>query len=71
MRKYRLRIAVTLGGFLILMGIIMVGAAIIFFNSEEVSSALETQTQYRVLSLWILLAVGVLDLASGIILRRK
>ena len=70
MREHILRFAVALGGFLIFMGIIMVGAAMIFFNSEEVSPALETQ-EYRMLSLGILLAVGVLDLVSGIILRCK
>ncbi len=70
MRENRLRFAVSLGGFLILMGIIMVGVfAMVFFGFVDLS-ALENQ-EYRMLSLWILLVVGVFDLVSGIILRRK
>lgn len=70
MREYRLRFAVTLGGFLIFIGIIMVGVfAMVSFGFVDVS-ALENQ-EYRMLSLWILLVVGVFDLVSGIILRRK
>lgn len=70
MREYRLRFAVALGGFLIFMGIIMIGVFVmIFFGFVDVS-ALENQ-QYRMLSLWVLLVVGVFDLVSGIILRRK
>ena len=70
MREYRLRFAVALGGFLIFMGIIMVGVfAMVFFGFVDVS-ALENQ-EYRMLSLLVLLGVGVFDLVSGIILRRK
>lgn len=70
MREHELRFAVALGGFLILMGIIMVGVfAIVFFGFADVD-ALENQ-EYRMLSLLILLVVGVFDLLSGIILRRK
>ncbi|MFB0514739.1 MAG: hypothetical protein ACETVQ_04095 [Candidatus Bathyarchaeia archaeon] len=70
MREYRLRFAVSLGGFLIFIGIIMVGVfAMVFFEFVDLS-ALENQ-EYRMLSLWILLVVGVFDLLSGIILRRK
>lgn len=70
MREYRLRFAVSLGGFLILMGIIMVGVFVIVFFGFVDLSALENQ-EYRMLSLWILLVVGVFDLLSGIIFRRK
>ncbi len=70
MREYILRFAVTLGGFLILMGIIMVSIfAMVFFGFVDLS-ALENQ-EYRMLSLWILLVVGVFDLLSGIIFRCK
>jgi len=70
MREYRLRFAVSLGGFLIFIGIIMVGVfAMVFFEFVDLS-ALENQ-ECRMLSLWILLVVGVFDLLSGIILRRK
>ncbi|MCW4054881.1 MAG: hypothetical protein NWE84_08215 [Candidatus Bathyarchaeota archaeon] len=70
MREHRLRFAVALGGFLIFIGIIMVGVfAMVFFGFVDVS-ALENQ-EYRLLSLWVLLVVGVFDLLSGIILRCK
>jgi len=70
MREHRVRFAVALGGFLIFMGIIMVGVfAMVFFGFVDVS-ALEYQ-EYRMLSLWVLLMVGVFDLLSGILLRRK
>ncbi len=70
MHKHRLRFAVAMGGFLILMGITMVGVfAMVFFGFVDVS-VLENQ-EYRSLSLWVLLVVGVLDLLSGIILRHK
>lgn len=70
MHEYRLRFAVALGGFLIFIGIIMVGIFVtIFFGFADIS-ALENQ-EYHMLSLLILLVVGVFDLVSGIILRRK
>lgn len=70
MHEYKLRFAVALGGFLIFMGIIMVGVfAMVFFGRVDVS-ALENQ-EYRMLSLWVLLVVGVFNLVSGIILRRR
>lgn len=70
MRKHILRFAVALGGFLIFAGILMIGVfATVFFGFVEVS-ALENH-EYHILSLWMLLVVGVLDLVSGIILRHK
>ncbi|MCZ2855690.1 MAG: hypothetical protein O2U62_01210 [Candidatus Bathyarchaeota archaeon] len=70
MREYTLRFTVALGGFLIFMGIIMLGVvAMVFFGFVDVST-LENQ-EYRMLSLWVLFVVGALDLVSGIILRRK
>jgi hypothetical protein len=71
MSEHELRFAVALGGFLILIGIIMIGVfAIISFGFIEDVGVLENP-DYRVLSLWILLVVGVFDLVSGIMLRRK
>jgi len=70
MRKYRLRFAVALGGFLIFVGIIMVGVFVtVFFGFVDIS-AIENQ-EYRMISLWVLLLVAVFDLVSGIILSRK
>lgn len=70
MREYTLRFTVALGGFLIFMGIIMLGVvAMVFFGFVDVST-LENQ-EYRMLSLWVLFVIGALDLVSGIILRHK
>lgn len=70
MHEYKLKLAVALGGLLIFIGIIMIGVfALVFFGFVDVS-ALERR-EYRTLFLGILLGVGVLDLLSGIILRRK
>ncbi|UCC27866.1 MAG: hypothetical protein JSV87_00265 [Candidatus Bathyarchaeota archaeon] len=70
MREYKLRFAVALAGLIVFMGVIMVGVfAMVFFGFVDVST-LETKG-YRMLSLWALLAIGVLDLVSGIMLRRR
>lgn len=70
MREYELRAAVTLGGFLILAGITMVGVSSMASFGFVDLIAFENQ-EYRTLSLWILLAVGIFDLLSGILFRRK
>ncbi len=70
MRENIVRLAVALGGFLIFAGIIMVGVfALVFLDVVDVI-ALENQ-EYPISPLWILVVVGVFDLAAGIILRRK
>jgi len=70
MRENIVRFAVALGGLLIFAGIIMVGVfALVFLDIVDVI-ALETQ-EYPISPLWILVVVGVFDLAAGIILRRK
>jgi hypothetical protein len=70
MRENILRFAVALGGLLIFAGIIMVGVfALVVLDVVDVS-ALENQ-EYPISPLWILVVVGVFDLAAGIILRRK
>ena len=64
------KIAVAMGGFLIFVGIMMIGVfVLVFFGFVDVD-ILESE-KYRMLSLWALLAIGVLDLVSGIILRRR
>ena len=64
------RFAVALGGFLIFVGIMMIGVfVLVFFGFLDVS-ILESE-KYRILFLGTLLAIGLLDLVSGIILRRR
>lgn len=64
------RFAVALGGFLIFVGIIITGIfVLVFFGFVDVS-ILESE-RYRILSLWALLAIGLLDLVSGVLLRRR
>jgi len=70
MHENILRFAVALGGFLIFAGIIMVGVFALFSLDVVDVSALENQ-EYPISPLWILVVVGVFDLAAGIILRRK
>ena len=64
------RFAVALGGFLIFVGIMMIGAFVLTFFGFVDVSMLESD-QIRMLSLGALLAIGVLDLVSGIIIRRR
>lgn len=64
------RFAVALGGFLIFVGIMMIGVfVLVFFGFVDVS-ILESE-KYRILFLGALLTIGLLDLLSGIILRRR
>ncbi len=67
MREYRLRFAVALGGFLIFIGIIMIGVFALVFSGVVDVGVL--RKEYLMLSLWVLLVIGVLDVVSGIILR--
>jgi hypothetical protein len=60
--------AIAIGGFLIFVGVIMMG--IFALGLLGVIGALEN-AGYRTLALWALLIVGVLDLASGVMLRRE
>jgi len=64
------RFAVALGGFLIFVGIVIIGVFILVFFGFIDVGILESE-KYRMLSLWALLAIGALDLVSGIILRRR
>lgn len=62
------RFAVALGGFLIFVGIMVLGVLVLVFFDFFDTSILESE-KYRVLFLGALLAIGMLDLTSGIILR--
>jgi hypothetical protein len=64
------RFAVALGGFLIFVGIMMIGVFVLTFFGFVDVSMLESE-KIRMLSLGALLAIGVLDLVSGIIIRRR
>ena len=64
------RFAVALGGFLMFVGIMLIGVFVmVFFGLVDVG-ILESEN-IRMISLWTLLAIGLLDLVSGIILRRR
>ena len=71
-RKIQLtsRFAVALGGFLILMGIMMIGILVLFFLGFVDVGLLEGG-EFRMLFLWAFLAIGLLELAAGIILRHR
>ncbi len=65
------RFAVALGGFLIFVGIMMIGVFVLdILDFVNIISTLESE-KYRILFLGALLAIGLLDLVSGIILRRR
>ena len=64
------RFAVAMGGFLIFVGVIMIGVSALAFSGVIDVGVLERE-DYRMFSLWALLLIGVLDLISGIILRRR
>jgi len=69
MSSYRLsKAAVAIGGFLILVGITMIGVFALVFSGVVDVSAL--RKEYQMLFLWVLLLIGILDVVSGIILRR-
>ena len=62
----------AIGGFLIFMGIIMLGTFALIFSGLADITVLEEISQnegYRVLFLGVLLIIGLLDVASGVILR--
>ena len=63
------KVAVAMGGFLILVGITMIGVFALVFSGVVDFSVLGKE--YRMLFLWVLLVIGVLDMVSGIILRRR
>lgn len=70
MSSHRLsKVAVALGGFLIFVGITMIGVFVLVFS--EVVDLTLLKKEYRMLFLWVLLMIGVLDVVSGVILRHR
>ena len=69
-RKRFSRFAVALGGFLIFVGIIVIGVFLISFLGVVDFSMIETES-LQSLFLGLLLAVGLVDLVAGIILWRR
>jgi len=69
-KKWFSRFAVALGGFLIFVGIIMMGVFLISFFGMVDLSILETENLQN-LPLLLLLAIGLADLVAGIILWRR
>ena len=66
------KIAVALGGFLIFVGVIILGVFMLLLTRVFEVSTLETIfMDYRMPLLGILLAIGVLDVVSGIILEQR
>ncbi len=68
------KVAVAIGGFLILVGVMIVGVlALVLTKVMDISlfEGLFENVDYRMLFLGVLLAVGVLDVVSGIILRHR
>jgi hypothetical protein len=66
------KVAVALGGFLIFVGVTILGIfASVFTGVFEANTLERVFTDYRMLSLGVLLAIGVLDVVSGIILRHR
>jgi hypothetical protein len=68
--KWFSRFAVALGGFLIFVGIIVIGVFLIGFFGMVDLSILESEN-LQSLSLLLLLAIGLADLVAGIILWRR
>ncbi|KPV62468.1 MAG: hypothetical protein AOA66_1323 [Candidatus Bathyarchaeota archaeon BA2] len=70
MSSHRLsKVAVAMGGFLIFVGITMIGIFALVFSGVVNVSVL--RKGYQMLFLWVLLVIGVLDVVSGIILRHR
>lgn len=57
------KMAVALGGFLIMMGMLLIGVALLF-NMAGIT----VESEYRMLFMWILLTVSICDIVAGIIL---
>jgi hypothetical protein len=69
-RKWFSRFAVALGGFLIFVGIIVIGVFLIDYFGMIDLNILETENLQN-LPFYILLAIGLVDLIAGIILWRR
>ena len=69
-RKWFSRFAVALGGFLIFVGIIVIGVFLIDYFGMIDLNILETENLQN-LPFYMLLAIGLVDLIAGIILWRR
>ncbi len=69
-RKLLSRFAVALGGFLIFVGIVVIGGFLIGFLGVVDFSIVESEN-LQSLFLGLLLAIGLVDLVAGIILWRR
>ena len=70
MSSHRLsKVAVAIGGFLVFVGITIIGVFALVLS--EVVDVSVLRKEYRILLLWVLLVIGVLDVVSGIILRHR
>ena len=69
-RKWFSRFAVALGGFLIFVGIIIIGVFLIYYFGMMDLNILETENLQN-LPFFMLLALGLVDLIAGIILWRR
>ena len=63
-------LAVALGGFLIFVGIVVVGFVVIGISDPSLFGS-ESLQNFQVLPLLLLLTIGLLDLMAGIILRPR
>jgi len=69
-RKWFSRFAVALGGFLIFVGIIVIGIFLIDYFGIIDLTILETENLQNI-PFFMLLAIGLVDLIAGIILWRR
>jgi len=69
--KWFSRFAVALGGFLIFVGIVVIGVFIIGFLGMVNFSIIVESENLQSLFLGLLLAIGLVDLVAGIILWRR
>jgi hypothetical protein len=69
MRKLS-RLAVAIGGFLIMMGMILMGVVVLTLLNVIDVTALVNET-YLLMFMLALLSIGVLDLIAGILLSRR
>ena len=68
------KVAVAIGGFLIFVGIIMIGVFALALSGVVdvgVFEGISGSEAYRMLFLGVLLVIGILDFVSGIMLRRR
>ena len=60
------KVAVALGGFLIMVGMLLIGVALLFSMA-----GITVGSEYGTLFMWVLLMVSVCDIVAGVILLFK